>query len=171
MRQILTAALLLPAVSLGDATGPDSGWAVTLADDPSGYGEVVVLYQDAGNTIKDESATKDVTPRLSFSCSPGDPSITAHIDWQRFISSFSTEVGFKIDDGRFTWLKWKVDSSEKVTISPSTDDSGKLLALMGAGETLRVEISPYSEGSVELEFALAGFADALQSLKGRCQQA
>jgi len=169
MRKILTAALLLPALSLADAPGPDSVWSVEMADDLSGYGEVAMLYQDAGNTIRDEYATKDVTPRLSFSCVPGDPSITARIDWKRFISSFSTEVGFKVDDGRFSWLKWKVDGSEKVTISPSADDSGKLLTMMGAGEKLKVEISPYSEGPVEVDFALAGFAEALESLKGRCQ--
>jgi hypothetical protein len=169
MRKILTAVILLPAFSLADAPGSDSDWTVTMADDPSGYGEVAVLYKDAGNTIKDEYATKDVIPRLSFSCSPGDSSVTASIDWQRFISSFSTEVGFKVDDGRFTWLKWKLDSSEKVTTSPSADDSGRLLAMMGAGETLKVEISPYSEGPVEVEYPLAGFADALETLKGRCE--
>ena len=169
MRRILSTVLLLPALALADAPGPESTWSVEMADDPSGYGEIVLLYQDAGNTIKDEYATKDVTPRLSFGCVPGDPSITARIDWQRFISSFSTEVGFKVDDGRFTWLKWKVDGSEKVTISPSADDSGKLLEMMSAGERLKVEITPYSEGPVEVEFMLRGFGKALESLQGRCR--
>ena len=169
MRDIMTAILLLPAFCLADAAGPETAWSVEVADDPSGYGEIAMLYQDARNTIKDEYATKDVTPRLSFSCVPGDPSISASIDWRRFISSFSTEVGFKVDDGKFTWLKWKVDGSEKVTNSPSADDSAKLLAVMDAGETLKVEISPYSEGPVEVGFTLAGFASALEVLKGRCR--
>ena len=77
MRKILAAVLLLPALSPADAPGPDSAWSVEMADDPSGYGEVAMLYQDAGSTIRDEYATKDVTPRLSFSCSPGNPSITS----------------------------------------------------------------------------------------------
>jgi hypothetical protein len=169
MRKLLTVSLLFPALSVADAPGPDASWSVEMADDPSGYGEVAMLYQDGGNTIKDEYATKDVTPRLAFNCTPGDPSITARIDWQRFISSFSTEVGFKVDDGRFTWLKWKVDGSEKVTISPSAEDSDKLAALMGAGDRLRVEITPYSEGPVEVEYALDGFTEALESLKELCR--
>ena len=169
MRKLLIAALSLPGLSLADAPGPDSVWSLETADDPSGYGEMVMLYQDGGNSVKNEYGTKDVTPRLSFSCVQGDPSITARIDWRRFISSFSTEVGFKVDDGRFTWLKWKVDGSEKVTISPSPDDSGQLISLMSAGSRLLVEVTPYSEGPVEVQFTLDGFREALESLQVRCR--
>ena len=169
MRKILTAVLLLPAMSLADSPDTGSAWTVETAEDPSGYGEILLLHQDAGSTIKDEYAAKDVSPRLAFSCVPGDSSVIARIDWQRFISSFSTEVGFKVDDGRFTWLKWKVDDSERVTISPSAEDSGKLLALMSDGERLSVEITPYSEGPVAVDFVLAGFGEALASLENRCQ--
>jgi hypothetical protein len=132
-------------------------------------GESEMLYQDGGNTIKDEYATKDVTPRLEFHCNPGDPAVTARIDWHRFISSFSTEVGFKVDDGKFTWLKWKVDGSEKVTLSPSPDDTQKLIDAMASGSQLLVDVTPYSEGPVTVTYELAGFADALETLKAACQ--
>ena len=132
-------------------------------------GEDEMLYQESGNTIKDEYATKDVTPRLEFHCSPGDPAVTARIDWQRFISSFSTEVGFKVDDGKFTWLKWKVDGSEKVTLSPSPDDTQRLIDVMVGGSQLLVDVTPYSEGPVTVTYELAGFADALETLKAACQ--
>jgi hypothetical protein len=132
-------------------------------------GDDEMLYQDGGNTIKDEYATKDVTPRLEFHCTAGDPTVTARIDWQRFISSFSTEVGFKVDDGKFTWLKWKVDGSEKVTLSPSPDDTQKLIDAMAGGSQLLVDITPYSEGPVTVTYELAGFADALAALKDSCQ--
>jgi len=102
MRKLLATVLLLPVLALGDAPAGDSAWHQAIADDDAGYGEVAVLYQDAGNTIKNEYASNDVTPRLEFHCTPGEPAVTARIDWRRFISSFSTEVGFKVDGGKFT---------------------------------------------------------------------
>lgn len=132
-------------------------------------GEFESITQDAANTIKDESAQKDVTPRIEFRCTPGDPSVTARIDWGRFISSFSTEVGFKVDDGKFMWLKWKLDGSEQVTYSPSVDDSAKLIEVMSAGTTLTVDVSPYSEGPVVVTYTLAGFPAALEGLRASCR--
>lgn len=131
-------------------------------------GEVESIASDAGNTIKDEYAQNDVRPRMMFQCAPGDPAITARIDWGRFISAFSTEVGFKVDDGKFMWLKWKVDSSEQVTLSPSPDDTRRLLEALQGGSVLTVDVSPYSEGPVVVTFDLTGFAEALSALQASC---
>ena len=131
-------------------------------------GEVESIASDAGNTIKDEYARNDVTPRMMFQCAPGDPAVTARIDWGRFISAFSTEVGFKVDDGKFMWLKWKVDSSEQVTLSPSPDDTRRLLEALQVGSVLTVDVSPYSEGPVVVTFDLTGFAEALSALQASC---
>jgi hypothetical protein len=154
---------------MADAPAAGSAWQQETVDDEYGYGEVEVLHQKATNTIKDEYGTADVTPRLEFRCSSADPSVTARIDWQRFISSFSTEVGFKVDDGRFTWLKWKTDSTEKVTLSPSAEDTATLVGSLSAGSRLTVEITPYSEGPVEVGFDLAGFDEALRDLQDACR--
>ena len=149
---------------------PASGskWVLLTIDDPAGYGSVVVLQQGSAKTIRDESATGEVIPRLELFCTPGDAAVTARIDWQRFISSFSTEVGFKVDGGKFTWLKWKIDPSEQVTISPSAEDSQKLVQLLTGGSQLLVEVSPYSQGPETAEFDLSGFADSLESLINAC---
>jgi hypothetical protein len=160
---------MFPLLALADAPSADSAWHQAMAADDAGFGEVAVLYQDAGNTIKDEYATNNVTPRLEFRCTPGDSAVTARIDWQRFISSFSTEVGFKVDGGKFIWLKWKTDSSEKVTLSPSAGDTAKLVDLLSAGSRLSVEVTPYSEGPVEVGFDLAGFGEALLMLTETCR--
>ena len=169
MRYLLFILVFLPLPLMADAPAAGSAWQRETVDDESGYGEVEVLYQAATSTIKDEYASADVTPRLEFRCAPADPSITARIDWQRFISSFSTEVGFKADDGRFTWLKWKTDSTERVALSPAADDTTKLIGLMGAGSRLTVEVTPYSEGPVEVGFDLAGFDEALRDLQDACR--
>ena len=159
--QRLTALMLLSALAC-TAVQADDVWTFDTTD-------VATMHQDGGNTIKDEYATTDVIPRLEFRCTPGDPAITARIDWKRFISSFSTEVGFKVDGGKFTWLKWKVDRTEKVTRSPSADDTQKLIGALGSGQELLVDITPYSEGPVTVTFDLAGFADALETLGNSCQ--
>lgn len=155
--RMIPAILLLPVLA----------WAETpwVFDDS----DAVAMYQDGGNTIRDETATVDVTPRLEFRCEPMDQSITARIDWQRFISAFSTEVGFKVDGGKFTWLKWKVDSSEKVTLSPSAADTQKLIGAIGEGSELLVDVTPYSEGPVTVTFDAAGLGAALDQLRNNCQ--
>jgi hypothetical protein len=167
MRTLISIIVFLALPVWADSPG-DVAWQFSIADDESGYGDVHILHQDAGNSIKDESAS-NVVPRLEFRCTPGSSDVTARIDWKRFISSFSTEVGFKVDDGRFTWLKWKVDSSEKVTLSPSVDDSAKLIELLGSGTDLTVEISPYSQAPVTVTLALAEFGDSLAELQDKCR--
>ena len=44
----------------------EGNWSITVGEDPSSYEVVAALQQDSANTIKDEYATKDVTPRLAF---------------------------------------------------------------------------------------------------------
>ena len=129
--------------------------------------DVIAISQDGGNTIKDESYTKEVTPQMRFTCASGE--VIAQIDWQRFISSFNTEVGFKVDGGKFTWLKWRVDGTEKVTISPSASDTQALIDAFGDGSELLVDVTPYSEGPVTVTFSLDGLGAALGSLRDNCQ--
>jgi hypothetical protein len=160
MLKLLFLTIALPALASADAASPDSGWNLESADDPSGFGTVEMLHQDSSKTIGDEAATGEVTPRLEFRCTAGEGTVTARIDWNRFISSFSTEVGIKVDGGRFMWLKWKMDQSEQATLSPSAGDSQKLIDALTAGSELGPETA---------EFDLTGFADSLAALTARCQ--
>jgi len=169
MRNVFVLLVALPALAWADAPGPDSRWNLETVEDSSGYGSVVALHQDSSKTIKDEAASGDVTPRLEFRCTPGNVTVTARMDWKRFISSFSTEVGFKVDGGRFTWLKWKMDQSEHVTLSPSVADSQQLIDTLKAGNELLVEVSPYSQGPETAAFHLNGLSAALDALVGECQ--
>ena len=169
MRNVFFLLVALPALAWADAPDPNSGWNLETVEDSSGYGSVVTLHQDSSNTIKDEAASSDVTPRLEFRCTPEDVAVTARMDWKRFISSFSTEVGFKVDGGRFTWLKWKMDQSEQITLSPSAADSQKLIDTLKAGSELLVEVSPYSQGPETAAFDLNGLSAALDALVGECR--
>ena len=150
-------------VLLGLLIAAPFAWGGEWTLDAAGPG----ISQYAANTIKDESWSKDVTPRMQFACGGGG--VVASIDWQRFISSFNTEVGFKVDGGKFTWLKWKVDSSERVTVSPSASDTQKLLDAIGGGSELLVEVTPYSESPVTVTFDLQGLGDSLEQLRATCQ--
>ena len=166
----LTTGFLLAGLGLAFAqtTELESNWVLTVGEDPSSYEVVASLQQNSANTIKDEYATKDVVPQLMLRCAPGDPTITARIDWRRFISSFNTEVGFKVDDGKTLWLKWGVDRSNKITSSPSADDSRNLVEHLKEGTSLQVEVSPYSESPVTVEFDLTGFSSGLEALLKEC---
>jgi len=155
---------------LGTALAEPGNWNISVGEDATTYQTVASLQQDSLTTIKDEYAKQDLSPQLQFRCTPGDPTITARIDWQRFISSFNIELGFKVDGGRFTWLKWKVDQSNKVTFSPSVADSQQLIDLAHGGEKLLVEVTPYSRSPVTVEYDLAEFSVALANLKNSCNQ-
>ncbi len=139
------------------------------AEDPSSYAVIASLQQDSANTIKDEYASKEVKPQLAFRCVPGNAEITARIDWRRFISSFNTEVGFKVDGGKFLWLKWGVDQSNRITLSKAASDSQMLIDHLAGGSELLVEVSPYSEPPVTVQYDLAGLSQALEALRMECQ--
>ena len=157
-----------PGLALAQSTNLEGSWTLTVGEDPSSYEIVASLQQDSANTIKDEYATRDVVPQLVFHCAPGDPTVTARIDWKRFISSFNTEVGFKVDDGKTLWLKWGVDRSNKITLSPSTADSRNLIDHLREGGLLQVEVAPYSESPVTVEYDLTGIASGLDALLNEC---
>jgi len=138
-------------------------------DDPTSNGEVFVLRQASSTTIKDEYAKDDVTPEIELYCSINEPNVMARVNWNRFISSFSTEAGFKVDDGKFNWIKLKVDASEQVTFSSSATDSQRLIGLLSVGDNLVVDISPYSEAPVQAFFDISNFAAELAKLSANCQ--
>jgi len=162
------AAALLLTVAVLAATPLEGRWTIDVGEDPGSFEVLASLRQDAANTIKDEYAAQDVTPQLLLRCAPGNPEVRAAIDWRRFISSFNTEVGFKVDAGSTLWLKWGVDRSNRVTLSPSADDTAKLLEALHAGKTLAVEVAPYSEAPVTVEFDLTGLAGGLARLAEEC---
>lgn len=164
-----TVLVLTGSIACAQTTELESDWVLSIGEDPSSYEVVAAVHQDSANTIKDEYATKDVKPRLSFRCAPGNPEITARIDWKRFISSFNTEVGFKVDDGRFLWLKWGVDQSNRITLSKAASDSQSLVDHLAGGAELLVEVSPYSEPPVTVQYDLAGLSQALEALRTECQ--
>jgi hypothetical protein len=163
------AAVLAVGTAGADEQQHFGNWTVATFEDAETYEVVSALWQDSANSIKDEYARKDVVPRLSFRCRPGEPTVIARIGWGRFISSFNTELGFKVDDGKRKWLKWGVDRSEQTTISPSAADTQTLLELVANGAKLVVEISPYSEGPVNAAFELDGIGSALEALQASCQ--
>jgi len=171
MRILATVLILLAATVSAETPDVKNHWDSERIEDSSGLTTGIFLQQFSATTIRGEHANSEVTPRLQFRCMPIDATITANIDWQRFISSFSTEAGFKVDNGRFLWLKLKVDQTEQVTSSPSSDDTQKLIAWFMPGQKLLVEITPYSESPVTAEFNLTGFADAIDALTTQCQQA
>lgn len=170
MRGQLTICFLMggPGLAFAQSTDLEGSWILRVGEDPSSYEIVASLQQDAANTIKDEYATRDVVPQLMLRCAPGDPAITARIDWKRFISSFNTDVGFKVDDGKTLWLKWGVDRSNKITLSPSADDSSTLIDHLRDGRALQVEVAPYSEPPVTVEYDLTGIVSGLESLLKAC---
>lgn len=169
-RTLAAACLILTgSIALAQTRQLEGDWVLSLGEDPSSYEVVASLLKESANTIKDEYATSDVKPQLEFRCTPGNVTITVRIDWRRFISSFNTEVGFKVDGGKALWLKWGVDQSNKITASKTAADSQSLLDLLDGGSNLQVEVTPYSESPVTVQFDLAGFSQALDALRVECQ--
>lgn len=168
LKSFAIAALLATAFAEADEVPGD--WILGVGEDSSTNETVASLRQDSQGTIKDEYAKQDLHPQLIFRCVPGNATIMARIDWQRFISSFNIELGFKVDGGKYTWLKWKVDQSNKVTLSPSAEDSQRLIDLALTGNKLLVEVTPYSQSPVTVEYDLAEFSVALANLKNSCNQ-
>lgn len=168
LMSLLLASIAAPALAGGDDTTLDDHWSLTLAA-KSDFEVAVAITQESNDAIADESASGDVHPVLDFRCpARGDGTVTFQIDWHRFISSFNTEVGFRVDGGKATWIKLGVDSSNKITLGKAAD-TAKLIDKLAGGKTLNVEVAPYSEPSVFVNFDVSTLPAALDTLRDTCQ--
>lgn len=146
----------------------DERWSLATAEES--YENVVLLQQVSTDAIPAEDGPGEINPVLEFRCTEGgDGTITFRIDWRRFISSFSTEVGFRVDGGKATWLKLAVDESNAITLSTSGSDAAKLIEKMQGGQAVVVEVSPYSQAPLFVGWSLAGFDTALEKLSAACE--
>lgn len=155
-------------VAAGAALAEESPWTLGV-DNEVTWETVRTLSQVSPDSIADEYASKQVHPVLSFRCTEGgDGAVSMQIDWRRFISSFNTEAGFRVDDGERRWIKLGVDDSNRVTSAAPGDALDELVNRMLQGETLDVEISPYSESPVSVGFDLDSFPGAYDRLGAAC---
>lgn len=162
-RRALVAVLACAPAGLAAAS---EAWVYVDHRDEPGNEHLVFIAQTADEAIPDESRRSEVTPEIHVRCEQAG--LIVRIDWGRFISSFNTELGFRVDDGKRSWRKWKVDSSNRETFSPSHQDSTTLIDLLRNGERLNVEVTPYSEAPLEVNFSLAGFSEQVDRLIGNC---
>lgn len=163
-----TVAATLLACSAAAAEVPGK-WSLETVQDPATWETVASLHQESTGTIPDEYASKDVRPQLALRCTPGgDGAIAVRVDWRRFISSFNTEVGFKVDDNELILLNLGVDKSNKITLTRSASDDRTLIEYLMGGSTLRIEVIPYSESLVTVDYDISGFGDALAALESAC---
>ncbi len=166
-RLTLLAAIALAGCAVAEEA-PQSAWTEGIDEDIS-YETVRVLAQTSADSISDEYGSKEVSPIIQFRCTEGgDGNVSMQIAWQRFISSFNTEAGFQVDDGKRNWIKLGVDDSNTVTRSRSASDVTSLIESLSTGSTLSVEIEPYSEPSVTVSFDLTGFAEGIEALRTNC---
>jgi hypothetical protein len=162
---LLYAFLVVNAFSEGDV---DANWSLELTEND--YEQVVSLHQESREAIPDEYATKEVRPLLAFRCTPGgDGDVRVTIDWRRFISSFNTEVGFKVDDKELLLLNWGVDRSNKVTAPRRGGADPGLIDFLRGGKALRVEVIPYAESLITISYDISGIDEALAALRNRCE--
>ena len=158
--------LLASCAMAGDNSSP---WTLGV-DEEVTWESVQVLSQTSADSIADENGNDGARPTISLRCTAGDSTtLELRIDWQRFISSFNTEAGFKIDDGKRNWFDFRVDDSNRITIARRASDVGTLIDALNEGSQLSVEIIPYSENATRVTFDLNGFTAGLESLRGACR--
>lgn len=159
----------IASIARGQSTESDHGrWALTAGEDPSWDPVVHSITLAAEETIRNEDDTDDVRPHLAFWCAAGNEAIGVRIYWRRFISSFNTEIGFKVDGDRILWQKWAIDRSNMVTSSRSDADSATFIDYIDSGSLLAVDIAPYAGSPIVVHFDLAGFPNALGALREAC---
>lgn len=155
----------------GCAVAEESATAWTLGvDDEVTWETVHVLSATSLDTIPDENGAEEVRPVLSFRCTEGgDGKVVLAIDWRRFVSSFNTEAGFRLDEGDRNWIDMRVDDSNRITTARNDSDASALLDGLQGADDLSVEIVPYSESAVTVGFDAAGFAGSAESLVVACR--
>ncbi len=162
------ARVLAAAAYLLCAAQAAADWALGDADDPQSSQPVTSLSQDAIATIGDEYGTRQVRPRLEFRCSQGSASLRLRIDWQRFISSFDTEVSFAADAEEPLSVRLAVDRSNEVTSTRDAGDAASLAAYLAGRSELAVTVTPYAGVPVTIRYDLAGLDAGLEQLRDAC---
>jgi len=164
-----TASLLLGLI-FGPLAAADEIWTLASQQDENSGEATIALWQESNDSIPAASGKKNVKPVLEFRCVVGSSeAIQFRVDWQRFISSFNTEVGFRVEGGKTLWLKLGVDPSNEITLSRSAADVEKLIEKFSVGETIELDIAPYSEAAVLVHFDISTFKSAMESLKQACR--
>ncbi|MEQ9563977.1 MAG: hypothetical protein RLN69_15765 [Woeseiaceae bacterium] len=170
MIRTITVAALLSCSSAAFAADLADHWTLASGRDEQSWEDVVMLSVESQNEIADEYATKNVHPQLAFQCvGGGDGTVSARVDWRRFISSFNTEVGFKADDRELLLVNWGVDKSNKITMPRGKKDGDDFIDYLKGASKLQVEVIPYSESLITVSFDISGIDDALQSLIAECR--
>ena len=166
LRLIVAACL---TIAFSNSGADDNSWSLETVEDRNTFESIISLRQESADSILDENGKVEIHPVFEFRCAAGsDTAVAFRIDWGRFISSFNTEVGFRVDGGNALWLKLGVDRSNKVTLSKSAADVGKLISRLSDGDIVEVEVAPYSEASVFVQFDLLSFDQGLGELKESC---
>jgi hypothetical protein len=144
-------------------------WSLEVGRDAQTWENVATLGFESVNEIADEYAARKVHPLLAFQCKPGgDGTISARLDWRRYISSFNTEVGFKADDRELLLVNWGVDKSKQITLPRSASDSQELMTYLAGATSVQVEVIPYSASLITAQFNISGIDRALQELTAKC---
>lgn len=169
MKKHAIIAVLLPALSIAGAPGGAAEWTLETLQDKTTYQNVTVLHQASADSISDEYGMKEVQPRLEFRCVPMSGSgIDVRIDWQRFISSFNTEITFEADNAEATTWTFGVDRSNKITQAKGEADKAAIMKYLGGSSSLAVTVTPYSEVAVTVSYTLDGFDARLAELQEAC---
>ena len=130
----------------------------SFVEDESNPDYMTQISQASITSITNESTFEEVFPNLTFYCTKNNPDPVLQINWKRFISSFNnTEIGLQVDKEKMTWIKFNVDKTGKITRQDSLSQSKLLINNLLGKNTLKVEVEPYSEPAVSVEFNLQDF--------------
>ena len=163
------AILSVALVFVANAEPLDDYWSLVNDEDTSSGQIILSLQQESADTILGEDGKTGVRPVLEIQCTPKVANSTNfRIDWRRFISSFNTEAGFRVDGGKASWIKLGVDRSNKITLSRSAADVDKIIVKIANAEKLEIEIAPYSEAPVFAGFDVSTFTSAMARLLDAC---
>ena len=141
----------------------------SFVEDESNPDYMTQISQTSITSITNESTFEEVFPNLTFYCTKNNPDPVFQINWKRFISSFNkTEIGFQVDKEKMTWIKFNVDKTGNITRQDSLSQSQLLINRLLGKTALKVEVEPYSEPAVSVEFNLQDFVVYIEKLRNSC---
>jgi hypothetical protein len=141
----------------------------SFVEDESNPDYMTQISQTSITSITNESTFEEVFPNLTFYCTKNNPDPVFQINWKRFISSFNkTEIGLQVDKEKMTWIKFNVDKTGNITRQDSLSQSQLLINRLLGKTALKVEVEPYSEPAVSVEFNLQDFVVYIEKLRNSC---
>lgn len=155
-----------PAESVASDFGVHGHWWVYKEDSPIDDSVNVFMSLSAIDEIPDGYG-KSVTPMLHIRCKENTTAL--YISWDRFIGSGEAYITYRIDKNKAQRQFWSISTDHQATGKWRGGSSIPFIKKLLDSKSLLVNVTPYGDNPVLVNFDVSGIESAIKPLREECR--